>query len=86
MPWGIVKGCFTQCDCDCDFFITTNGLYVIQCKCSHGVIATMKLKPIQLINKSHCVNSALNGSSRKNKRFFKPPSSLIKTLAIFTQR
>ena len=38
----------TQCYCDC-FFITYNGLYKIQCKCSQGAIATMIInltKPI----------------------------------------
>ena len=36
-----VKGLFTRCNCNCDFFIATNGLYMIQCKCSHGATSTI---------------------------------------------
>ena len=27
------KGLFTWCDCDCDLFITTDGLHAIKCQC-----------------------------------------------------
>ena len=37
----IQKVLFTRCDCECDFYITTNGLYGIQCECSDGATATM---------------------------------------------
>ena len=32
------------------FFITTNRLYGIQCKCSHSAIETTELNPIQPIS------------------------------------
>ena len=35
-----VKGLFTRCNCNCDFFIATNRLYLIQYKCSPGATAT----------------------------------------------
>ena len=35
------KRLFTWSNCNCDFFIATNGLYEIQCKCSYGATSTM---------------------------------------------
>ena len=42
-----LKELFTWWDCDCDYFLATNGLCGIQCNCLHGAIATMTLKPMQ---------------------------------------
>ena len=44
-----IKRLLTGYDCDCDFFIATNGLYKIQCRCSQGAIATMTQNHIQPI-------------------------------------
>ena len=44
------QGLFTGWDCDCDFFIATNELHGIQCKCSNSTIVTMALIPTQPIS------------------------------------
>ena len=41
-----LKGLFTGCHFDCEFFIATNGLYGIRLKCSGGVIVTVTLNPM----------------------------------------
>ena len=35
------KGLFTQCDCDCNFFVATNGFLRYQCKCPYPEIVSL---------------------------------------------
>ena len=44
--FGINSSLFIRCDCDCDFFIASNGLCGIQFKCSNRAIVTMTPSPI----------------------------------------
>ena len=44
------EGLFTSCDCDCDLFIVTNGLYGTQYHCCNYTAWTLILNSIQLIS------------------------------------
>ena len=81
------KGPFTWWDCECDFFIATNGMFWAYCHCHNCTIWTLILKPTQPIrcDKEIAVAMASRGHAfmnPKNPMFLGNPrwSILIFTL------